>query len=257
MSMNSLNENQEKEELFQAIQDREEKMKERDELLEKCRGTLEQPKAEAHISLFNVDIINVVAVGIDLNMLYLLERAYIAPLKVDYNFNAKIKGWEQTLIRKGFLTEEGEITEEGRKVYTILSSQRGEKVVQYKKEKKEKKVKVETDFDRWWNAFPASDNFVYKNKKFTGSRSMRIKKDLCVAKFKEIISEGKYTADDIIRGTENQVDAAKEESYRRGVNKVSYITNSERYLRERAFEPFIEMETRKKDEDDFRGEVMI
>lgn len=189
--------------------------------------------------LFNVDVMHVVQLGFDLNMLYLLERAYIAPLKTEFCANPKIKAWEQTLIRKGLITVEGEITEEGKKVYGILSSSSGEVVAEYKKEKKEKVEKVKSDFDRWWDTYPSTDNFVYKNKQFKGSRSMKVKKADCMNKFREIIAEGKWKADDIIAGTFNHMEIAKEDSYRRGENKLSYIANSERYLRERMFEGFI------------------
>lgn len=180
---------------------------------------------------------SIVELGLDLNTAYMLGW-YKLGLNTDWSA-PKMKAWEQTLVRKGLITDQGFITEEGRRVYDIIHSQGEGEVKEYKKEKKEKKVRVETDFDRWWNTYPATDNFVYKGKIFKGSQSKKIKKELCIAKFKEIIGEGKYTADDIIRATENHLQIAKEESYRRNDNKLSFIANSERYLRERMWEGYV------------------
>lgn len=196
--------------------------------------------------LFNVTIKqfeDAVSLGLDLNLLYMLSWAH-SWKEVDWHIRmewkgAKIKAWEQTLIRKGYLTEGGEITESGEKIYKALISSEREEVVVYKREKKEKKEKTLTKFDEWWKVYPATDNFVYKNKQFKGSQSKKVKKEMCMAKFKEIVEEGIYTADEVIAATFNHISLAKEESYRKGSNQVSFIANSERYLRERMFEGYL------------------
>jgi hypothetical protein len=55
------------------------------------------------------------------------------------------------------------------------------------------------------------------------------------------LSEGDYTADDLIAAIEFDVLQKKENSYKSGENKLKYIQNSLTYLTQRSFEPFIEL----------------
>jgi hypothetical protein len=101
--------------------------------------------------------------------------------------------------------------------------------------------KVDDEFERWWKAYPGTDTFSYKGKSFSGSRSMRVKKDECKVKLKKILEEGEYTIDELIAALEFEVLQKKENSLKTGTNKLSFQQNSLTYLNQRTFEPFIEL----------------
>jgi hypothetical protein len=63
----------------------------------------------------------------------------------------------------------------------------------------------------------------------------------CKLKFNAILSEGEYTADDLIAAVEFDVLQKKENSVKNNENKLKYMQNSLTYLTQRSFEPFIEL----------------
>jgi hypothetical protein len=104
-----------------------------------------------------------------------------------------------------------------------------------------KKKKTDTDFDKWWNKYPGTDTFSYKGESFTGTRGMRVKKEDCKVKFNNILSEGEYTAQDLIAALEYEILQKKENSLKTKVNRLTFMQNSLTYLNQRSFEPFIEL----------------
>lgn len=146
----------------------------------------------------------------------------------------KIAGLYQSLVRKGLVSvSTQEITQAGREMLAYVDSE--------VKEPMKKKKQSSSDFDKWWNAFPSTDNFEYKNKKFMGSRALKRGRDECRIKFNKIIAEGDHTVDQIVDATLLDVFLKKEASVRQGENKLSYLQNSLTYLTQRSFEPFIDM----------------
>jgi len=146
----------------------------------------------------------------------------------------KIAGLYQSLVRKGLVSDVTEkITQQGRELLTFADSEVKEPI-------KKLKQKPE-DFDAWWNAFPSTDNFEHKSKKFQGSRALKRSRDDCRIKFNKILAEGEYVAKDIIDATNLDVYLKKEASIRTSDNKLSFLQNSLTYLTQRSFEPFIEM----------------
>lgn len=146
----------------------------------------------------------------------------------------KIAGLYQSLVRKGLVSvSTQEITQTGRELLAYVDSEVKEPI-------RRKKISS-SDFDKWWSAFPSTDNFEYKNKKFMGSRALKRKRDECRIKFNKIIAEGDYTADELIDATLLDVFLKKEASVRQGENKLSYLQNSLTYLNQRSFESFIDM----------------
>ena len=103
------------------------------------------------------------------------------------------------------------------------------------------KRKVDDEFERWWKAYPGTDTFTYRGKSFTGSRSMRVKKDECKIKLKKILEEGEYIIDELVAALEYEVLQKKESSLKAGTNKLTFQQNSLTYLNQRTFEPFIEL----------------
>jgi hypothetical protein len=138
-----------------------------------------------------------------------------------------------SMKRKSLVDEGGGITQLGREVlhFTAFES----------KKVSVRRIIENDDFDRWWKAYPGTDTFVHKGKSFSGSRSMRVRKDDCKVKLNKILSEGEYTIDDLVKALEFDVLQKKENSLKTGTNKLTYMQNSLTYLNQRSFEPFIEL----------------
>lgn len=134
-----------------------------------------------------------------------------------------------TLQRKGFVNTKGEVTDLGNKLYLSLASD-----IQVVKREKIKDDK----FEEWWSNFPSGDGFEYKGREFKGTRKLTIKKEDCRVLFEKLVHSG-TDADKIINATKTHIETAKSLSLRKGSNQLSFIMASERYLRERCFEPFL------------------
>lgn len=143
----------------------------------------------------------------------------------------KIKTIYTALIRKGLVTKEGDITENGVKILDFVSKKTNKKLV--------KRVAVKDDFEEWWKIFPSTDIFEYKGRKFEGSRSLRTGKEKCRLLFNKYVLEKKYTKEEIINATLYDVELKKANSFRSGDNKLQYLNNSHTYLLQEVFEPFI------------------
>jgi len=154
----------------------------------------------------------------------------------DLNFlceNSKLNALYATLERKGLLASGG-ITQVGRELLNSLSKSEDEvKIVK-------KRVKDDS-FDRWWAKYPGTDSFEYNGKKFSGTRALRVKKEDCKAKIHKIILEAEYTIDDLIGALEIELSQKKENSFKTGQNKLSYLQNSLTYLNQKTYEPYIEL----------------
>lgn len=115
-------------------------------------------------------------------------------------------------------------------------------------------------FDRFWEAFPSTDTFTYNDVKFEGSRALKMDKEKCKLQFNNILNEGDYSAQDIIDAVKYDVLQKKKNSYKTKQNKLQYIQNSLTYLRQRSFEPYIELakeQTKEIEEPDIYGGVNV
>lgn len=174
--------------------------------------------------------------GYSLDMIFLLtaikEELDITELLKE----KKIALIHQTLLRKALITNENNLTAEGKTLLTFLSSpvEASTKI--------EKRKPIEDDkFNRWWNAYPGTDTFEHKGTKFTGSRSLRVRKDECRLVITKILGEGEYKMDDLVKALELEVLQKKENSVKTKVNRLTFMQNSLTYLNQRTFEPFIEL----------------
>ena len=141
----------------------------------------------------------------------------------------------QLLERKGFLSS-GEISNAGKKFYeTLMCGGKELKLVvdQVKKE-------VSASFVDWWNIFPTTDGFEYKNKKFpkTG-RVLRQGEDKCKIMFTNLVAGSSYTAEDIIEATKAHIEDIKQTSYKTGKNGLTYLPASQTYLNKKVFLAYI------------------
>lgn len=163
----------------------------------------------------------------------------------------KMEALCQTIYRKGLVTKEYEITETGRDLIDFVKSDGTEDIV-----KKRKPKAKPVDFDLWWKTYPGTDTFRHKGKTFTGTRSLRQKKDDCRKKFEKILDEGQYTAAEMLKALEYEVLLKKENSIKNKTNKLSFMQNTYTYLHQRTFESFIELvreEVQIKESQDIEG----
>lgn len=175
--------------------------------------------------------IQIVKKGYTLDLVYILQMIERGE---DVSFlqenGPKFSALYQSIVRKGLITAENNLTLEGKNIIEFLDKEDNILV----------KVKANVnDFDKWWKAYPATDTFICKNRKFPGTRALRTKKDDCKNKLNKILLEGDYTIDQLIKALEIEVQQKVENSYKTGQNKLSYMQNSLTYLNQRTFEPFI------------------
>lgn len=147
----------------------------------------------------------------------------------------KLEAMYQNIYRKGLLNEHNKITLSGRAVLDFLKLEDVQEV------KLVKKKKIDNEFERWWKTYPGTDTFTHKGKRFSGSRTLRVRGDECKAKIDKILDEGDYTIDEIVAALEFEVLQKKENSIKTNTNKLTYMQNSLTYLNQRTFEPFIEL----------------
>lgn len=173
--------------------------------------------------------------GFTLDMVFLLKLAEEGhDLKDICKGDVKLEILYQSVYRKGLVSESGKLTLTGKNVLKFLKEEAP-------KDKIIKKKPASEDFTRWWKAFPGTDTFEHKGKKFAGTRSLRREVENCKLKFNAILAEGDYTADDLIAALEFEVLQKKENSIKNNTNKMTYMQNSMTYLNQRTFEPFIEL----------------
>jgi hypothetical protein len=148
--------------------------------------------------------------------------------------SVKIGSLHSTLIRKGLLTDHNTLTLSGEGLLSFLNATEDIKLVN-------KKPNISIGFDAWWKAFPGTDIFIHKGKKFNGCRNLKSKKEDCRLKLSNIINEGEYTIEQLIGALEYDVLSKKNSSVQSNTNKLTYMQNSYTYLHQRSYEPFIEL----------------
>lgn len=197
------------------------------------------PSPSENNVLFNISLDGfrqLVTNQIDLNCLYILESI---SLSIDISKEiktSKVAAWFQTLLRKGYITENNTITPPGADLLRIVKGNHDIKraIVRLA-------TSNEQGFEQWWKEFPSTDVFEYKGIKFVGTRSLRSDKPACTVLFSRVINEGEYTAEDLIRALKYEIILKKEDSVKNRTNKLSFLSNSATYLRQRKFDGFVEV----------------
>ena len=140
----------------------------------------------------------------------------------------------QTLRRKGLVSEQFKITVLSRNLLEFMNSRaKTSKIV--------KKTQTFAEFERWWAAYPGTDIFTHKGKSFSGGRTLRVYKDDCQVKLDAILAEGEHTIDQLIAALEYEVVQKKENSFKTGTNRLTYMQGSLTYLNQRSFQNYIEL----------------
>jgi hypothetical protein len=183
-----------------------------------------------HFSHFEQIIKN----GYSLDMVFLLKLSEEGiNIKELCEESPKLEALYQGIFRKGLITSDDKLTLTGKSVLAFLETTETTKFV--------RKKKTDDEFELWWKAYPGTDTFKCGNKSFTGTRSLRAKKDECKIKLHKILDEGEYTIKELIDALEFEVNQKVNNSIKTGVNKMSFMQNSLTYLNQRTFEPFIEL----------------
>jgi hypothetical protein len=173
--------------------------------------------------------------GYSLDIVFLLKLAEEGEcLESLCKESPKLEALYQGIYRKGLITVEDKLTLTGKAVLEFLSTTEETTTLVRKK-------KTDDEFDLWWKAYPGTDTFKINGRSFTGTRSLRNKKDECKAKLHKILDEGEYTIKELIEALEFEVNQKVNNSIKTGVNKMSFMQNSLTYLNQRTFEPFIEL----------------
>ena len=188
-----------------------------------------------NINITHYHFEEIIKAGYTLDMIYFLKLAEEGIDVQSMCTNPKMQMLCQSVRRKGLLSESFKITLIGKSVIGFLDEEGTPET------KLVKKKQDSNDFDEWWKTYPGTDTFTHKKQDFTGTRSMRVKKDECKAKLNSILAEGEYTIKEMIAALEYEVMQKKENSYKTKTNKLSYMQNSLTYLNQRTFEPFIEL----------------
>jgi hypothetical protein len=172
--------------------------------------------------------------GYSLDIIFLLKLAEEGECLESFcNGSPKLEALYQTIYRKGLITVEDKLTLTGK---SVLEFTTGEETTTFVRKKK-----TDDAFDLWWKAYPGTDTFKINGKNFTGTRSLRNKKDDCKIKLNKILDEGEYTIKELIDALEFEVNQKVNNSIKTNTNKMSFMQNSLTYLNQRTFEPFIEL----------------
>jgi len=166
--------------------------------------------------------------GLNMDLIWMLQKIHEG--KETILIDGIISSLLLTLERKGYILE-GLVTQEGVELLDSLKE---------KKIKTKKFPKIDDVFEKWWKAYPGTNEFTYRGKAFLGTRALRTKKEKCREKFEEIVDEG-VNAEDMVKALEKEIEQKKEESYKKNDNKLTYMQNTLTYLNQRTFEPYIEL----------------
>ena len=169
----------------------------------------------------------------NLDLIYLLklieEQHDVQPL---YEDSMKISALYQSLIRKGLITDENKLTNPGKDILEYVKNNIDDTPIV-------KRKPITTEFEEWWKTYPPTDSFDVHGRKFKGSRALKRGKEECKRKFKAILEEGEYTAQDLIDALKYEVQQKVERSVKEGKNLMTYMQGSIPYLNQRTFEGFI------------------
>lgn len=164
---------------------------------------------------------------IPLECIFLLEML-VNERDVD---NEPYLSYLQRLQRKGYIDGKQQLTEYGTALYKSLF----ENVVAVKP----KRAIVKDDlFEVWWSeCYPSTNDFTIEGRHFQGTQRKNIKREDCKRLFAALCNS--FAPEDILEATKYHIQTAKEISLKKRQNQLDYIPNSERYLREKYFEPYI------------------
>lgn len=117
------------------------------------------------------------------------------------------------------------------------------------------KPKKSDKFEEWWKTYPATNGFTLNGITFEGTQSKKIKKDLCKTEFNKALKDG-LDADEIIAATAFHINNIKKFSLKKTESQLTYLANSERYLRERMYVPYMGKKVQPQEEVLYKSNVI-
>lgn len=175
--------------------------------------------------------------GYTLDMIFLLKlvQKEKCNIRLLCEGKPKLAALYQGMIRKHLITEDCKLMVEGKNLLDFIASDDSVDL------EKTAVIVKDDEFEKWWAAFPGTDAFTHKGKKFAGSRGLKRSKDDCRLVINKILKEEEYTMDELVEALKLDVYMKMEASLKAETNKLSYMQNSLTYLNQRSFEPFIEL----------------
>lgn len=131
------------------------------------------------------------------------------------------------------------------KLLEIKNSPENFEIGTLKKEEKKVKKEIQEEFEEWWKIYPSTNNFVYQDVQFSGTQSKKKDKEKCFEHYQILRKD--YSQKEMIDSITFHIEEAKKESLKENKNQITYIPNSERYLREERFVPYIEITKKMKE----------
>lgn len=121
-----------------------------------------------------------------------------------------------------------------------------------KKEKKKVTIEFTPEFEKWWKEYPTMD-FIFRGKRFTGTRILKENKERCFIRYQEIIAVGNFTHEQLLNSLKVEVQARKIASFRHThphYNDFQFMKASMSYLNSGAYKNYINRSLQKIDEDE-------
>ena len=104
---------------------------------------------------------------------------------------------------------------------------------QYRPERKKKDIEYPEEFEMWWCTFPASMNFLFKGKKFTGTRALRDDKEKTFEAYQRAKAETGLTDEEMLYCLKVEIETRKMRSWEHKdpkYNDFQYMKASVAYL---------------------------
>lgn len=151
---------------------------------------------------------------------------------------------ETQLERKGFSSSsQGSrvLTEKGRLLIEELSNPNFTYIEKSDLKTKFKKIKNTLDerFFEWWKKYPTGDEWEQNGKKFSGTRSFKVKQEDCQVKYLQVINSIPHS--DMILAIDYELHLKKKQSLNTGINKLCFMQNTLTYLNQASYLGYIEM----------------
>ena len=148
----------------------------------------------------------------------------------------------QTLQRKGFLTPDSHITEQGKKLYELLSNPMftsSNTIVS--KEVRKTKRDYNAQYSEWLKHYPATATWTDDNVKlWEDSRVLRKNTPDAERMYLEILSRGEFTHEEMCNALDFQVEIMKKNSIKSRENKMKFFQGTLPYLNQETYRKWIE-----------------
>lgn len=144
----------------------------------------------------------------------------------------------QTLQRKGYITPEAHLTEQGKKLYELLCNPRfSSDIMDARKEIRKIKRDYNAQYSEWIKLYPATATWKDKltGKEWIDTRILRKHTPDTERLYLEILANGEYTHEEMCNALLFQIEMVKKDSMRTGQNKMIYFQGTLPYLHQQTF----------------------